>query len=194
MASRPLPAFLFVAACLLLSGMVMRRQIAAHPCPPMEQRSDPSQGFPSQGFPSQGGFPPLFPPSFPPALTGLPVDVGSWHVLKGREREGVVMPIREQLVALENGDEKAARYQRRGPFRFTPMEFMERVEAQSNVFARSRSARFGTVWADRDGQHADVRVVVQGDGGQKGEGLYEMVRQDGVYRVAGFRGGGWMPK
>ena len=192
MASRPLPAFLFVAACLLLSGLVMRRQIAAHPRPPAERAVDPRQGSPGYpGYPGQGGFP----PSLPPEMTGQPVDKHTWHVLEGPNRESVVAPIQAQLAAFRKNDaQEIMRYQRHGPFRFPPGAFLDRVLDLSPVFAQSRAARFSTVWADPDGQHADVHVSVQGGNGRAAEGLYEMVRQDGQYRVAVFQGGGWVPK
>lgn len=193
MASRPMPAFLFVAACLLLSGLVMRRQIAAHPRPPVDRQADPSLGGPRQGYPRQGGF---LPPSFPPGLIGLPVETNTWHVMKGVGRASVIAPIQGQLAAFGKNDAvKAVSYQRRGLFRrFTPDEFLDRIQEQAPAFAHCRVARFGAVWADPDRQHADVRVSVDGEDGREAEGLYEMVRQNGAYRVAGFRGGGWMPK
>ena len=39
-------------------------------------------------------------------------------------------------------------------------------------------------------QHAYVLVIVEGQNGFQAQGYYFLLREDGVYRVAGVRGGG----
>ena len=59
---------------------------------------------------------------------------------------------------------------------------------------RGEGASVVARWLLAPRQHADIRVSPEGENSREANGLYERVRQDGAYRVAGFRGGEWRPK
>ena len=176
MTSRSLSAVAFVALCLLLSGLVLHRQIAAHPlAPPVAANEMPPDE------------------QIPPAFLGEPVDRRTWHVVGGAERRDVISSIQGQLDALRAGDAATVmRFQSRSlRERFpSPEAFVQMVQAHYPEFGHCRSARFGPVWTDTDGQHADVAVTVRGEDGLLAQGEYEMIRGRDAYRVAGVQGGG----
>ena len=136
------------------------------------------------------------PYQFPREWTGLPVDKGSWHIVEGAQRAEAIDCIQGQLDAFRVGDCVAAgsfMRQRKGR-RFPARLFQDRIEEMAPEFGRSRSASYGPVWADKEGQHADVFVKVVGENGKLAQGTYKLVRQEAAYRVAGLGGGGWVGK
>lgn len=172
MNSRNLSILGFVALCLLLSGWVLRRQIAAHPRP---QKADESQE------------------QIPPAFLGQPVDPLTWHVATGPERQPVLRSIQGQLAAFRANDSgQAMFYQSRGLRRNfqSAAAFTKIIRSRYPEFGHCRSAQFGPVWLDAAHQHADVTVTVQGEDGYLARGAYWLVRENGLYRVAGVEGGG----
>lgn len=182
MTLRSLTPVVFTTLCLALSGLVLRRQMAAHPLPPVIRASQPAPGDRYQ-------------PDFsPPEMTGQPVDEHTWHIVTGARRVAVIHCIQGQLVAFRAGDaETAVSFMRHRPARHFPAQFFQaRIEELYPEFGHARTVVYGPVWMDRSGQHADTRVKVEGDNGKSAAGTYKLVRQDGVYRVAGLRGGGWM--
>jgi hypothetical protein len=134
------------------------------------------------------------PSQFPREWTGLPVDKRRWHIVGGAKRAEAIDCIQGQLDAFRVGDGVAAgsfMRQRKGK-RFPSQLFLNRILEMAPEFGSSRSASFGPVWIDKEGQHADVFVKVVGENGKPAQGTYKLIRQEGVYRVAGLRGGGWM--
>lgn len=158
---------LFVALCLTLNGLILGRQMAAHPAPP----PDAADGRNAQGC---GG--------------GRFWDRRQFHVADSSTRRAVLGSIHGELDALRRGDaDRAVSYQSRELRReFTrPADFLSMVAARDPEFAHSKSASFSLVWADGDGDRAGVRVTVTGKDGHSAQHFYRMVREGGVYRVAG---------
>ncbi len=175
MNSRSLLAAAFVAFCLLLGGLALHRQIAAHPMAPDTGQSNGVSGE-----------------EIPPDFLGQPVNKKTWHIARGAQRQAVVSSIQAQLNAFRAGDaETAMRYQSRSLRRRfpDPEAFVQMVRSRYPEFGHCRAARFGPVWTDADGQHADVTVTARGENGFLAQGEYEMIRGREAYRVAGVQGG-----
>ena len=156
----------FAALCLGLSGLVLRRQIAAHP-----------------------------PPAPPPAPTPRPSPPPA-HVAGGAARRAVLDTVLGQLAALRAGDaDKALSYQSRGLRRNfgSAAQFTRMIVTHYPEFGRSRAADCGPVLTDPTGRYATVVVTVTGEDGRRARGYYQLLREDGVYRVAGVVGGQPLP-
>ena len=172
MTSRTLSAAAFVVLCLALSGLILRRQMAAHPVPhtqPGQERGDAQSPFFSS-LPNRGG----------------------WHVAAESTRKAVTASIQGQLDALRDGDgPKAVSYQSLGLRRSfgSPQGFIDGIRRGYPEFGYCRAARFGPVWTDKTARFAEVDVTVQGEDGRTAQGDYQMVREAGGYRVAGVLGG-----
>lgn len=174
MTSRTLPAAAFVLLCLGLSGLVLRRQMAAHPIRPDQAGRERGEGR-ARAFENQ--------------LAGRP----GAHVADERTGRAIVGAIRGQLTAFRAADgSKAMSYQSRGLRRGfgSPQGFVEGIRHGYPEFGDSTAVRFAPVWVDGAGRFAEVVVTVRGANGRQARGDYEMVKEDGVYRVAGVRGGG----
>lgn len=165
---------LFVALCLTLSGLILGRQMVAHPAPPPNSAGE-SRG--TEGREGGGGGDHFS-------------DRRGRHVADAATRNAVLGPIRGQLDALRRGDAaRSVSYQSQGMRRqFTrPADFLNMVDAYYPEFAHSKSASFGPVWTDADKRDAGVQVTVVGENGHQASGRYWMVREGGVYRVKGVR-------
>lgn len=112
----------------------------------------------------------------------------------GTKRGAAIGCIQGQLDAFRAGDGVAASsfMRQRKSKRFPSRLFQDRIKEMAPEFGYSRSASYGPVWTDKEGQHADVFVKVVGEDGKLAQGTYKLIRQEGVYRVAGLSGGGWM--
>lgn len=156
---------LFVALCLGLSALVLRRQIAAHPKPRVSEAQ---------------------------ADAGRPVRSRTLHVAAGPARREVLNTILGQLNALHSDDAgKAMFYQSRGlrrNFR-SPEQFVRMIAARHPEFGHCRSAQCGPVWTDATGRYAEVIVTVQGENGRRARGYYQLIREEGGYKVASVEGG-----
>jgi hypothetical protein len=162
---------LFVALCLTLSGLILGRQMVAHPAPPPDSAAD---GRSTEGRDGGGGF------------RGR----REFHIADTATRWAVLGSIQGQLDALRRGDaSRSASYQSREMRRrFTrPADFLGMINAQYPEFAHSRSASFGPVWEDAGQWHAGTLVTVIGRNGRQARGFYRMAREGGVYRVEGVR-------
>jgi hypothetical protein len=160
---RMIVAVVFVALCIGLSGLLLRRQITAHPKPP---RMD---------------------------ILSTKPDPNIWHVETGAVKKAVTGSIQAQLVAIRAGDaNKAIYYQSSGLRRHfaTPQQFVQSITRNYPEFGHSRSAEFGPVWVDKTGNYAQLVVTSRGENGRRARGYYLMVREDGVFRVSGVEGGG----
>ena len=165
---------LFVALCLGLSTLVLRRQIAAHPMP---RSAASSVELPGQEEPDN---------------PGQPVEPKTWHIATGSARRAALMTIGSQLAAIRAGDADGAWfYQSRGLHRNFPsaQDFVSSIKRGYPEFGDSKSASYGPVWMDPTGDHADVTVTVRGRNGRLARGYYQLVRENGNYRVASVAGG-----
>ena len=173
MTSRTFPAIAFVALCLGLSGLILRRQMAAHPvlhAPPRQEQGDYESPF-----------------------RGAPPDRGDWYVAAEPTRKAVTASVQGQLDALRDGDgPKAVFYQSRGLRAgfASPEGFVASIRRGYPEFGYCQSARFGPVWADKTTRFAEVIVTVRGANGRTARGDYQMVKEEGGYRVSAVLGGG----
>ena len=164
MKSRPIAAAFFVVLCLLLCGLILRRQISAHPLPP-----DTTGQLQQQGF--SGGL--------QDGRLAAP-DVA-------RQAQETVQ---NQLTALHDGDGlKAMSYQSRSLRQMfgTPAQFEQMMTTQYPEFARCRQAYFGPVWTDSTGNFVHVHVIVDGENGHRARGGYLLVREAGQWKIDGVR-------
>ena len=174
MTTRSLLAALFVALCLALSGLVLHRQIAAHPAPDIRQDA------------GSGG------EQFPPDFLGPDGDKLLWHTADRAESKPVLAAIQGQLDAFRAGNARQAmQYQSEGLRRNfpSPEAFLAMIRSHYPEFGQCRSAEFGPVLMDTARQHAYVLVIVEGKDGFQAQGYYFLLREGGVYRVAGVQGG-----
>ena len=187
MTLRSVTPIVFTVLCLALSGLVLRRQMAAHPRPPEERIAEEHRSE----MPRWRGYRQS---QLPPELIGLPVDKRTWHIAREETRAAVVHCIQGQLDAFRAGDSVAAMsfMRHRKDRHFPPQMFEDRIQEMAPEFGHARMAEYGPVWTDKGGRHADVFVNVVGENGRLAQGTYKLIRQDGVYRVAGLEGGGWM--
>ena len=174
MPTRRFPALAFVLLCLALSGLVLRRQMAAHPVRPAP--SDQEQGA-----------------ALPPAFGGRWPTIPGWHTASGPTRRAVLASVQGQLDAFRAGDaDKAMFYQSQGlRHNFaSPAAFLDTIRTHYPEFGDCRSVHFSQVGADKTAQYAEVVVTVRGPDGRAARGDYEMVMEDGRYRVLSVAGGG----
>lgn len=164
---------LFAALCLSLSGLVLHRQITAHPAPqPTEWPPEP-HGVPNNPDPAR------------------PVGK-TWHVAGGPARRAALTAITSQLAALRTGNaERAWFYQSRGLHRnfASAQQFTQMIQRGYPEFGHSRAAAFSPVLMDQTEDQAAVVVTVMGEDGRQARGFYQLIREDGGYKVAGVAGG-----
>ena len=173
MDSRRIAVAVFAALCLGLSGLVLHRQIAAHPAPSeaalrggLDRRSDALE-------------------------FGLPVDRNTWHLAAWPRRRQVLYTIQQQLSALRHSEtDKVMFYQTRSSrspnhaaagsgrtiFHFYP------------EIGHARSVQFGALWMDSTEQYADVTMTARSESGRLVRGDYQLLLEDGIYRVASIQG------
>lgn len=159
---------LFAALCLSLSAFVLRGQIAAHPKPPPA---------PAPPFPMDAGGPP---------------GPQAWRVATGAGRRAALATINDQLAAIRAGDaDRAWFYQSRGLRRHfsSAQAFVAMLGAQYPEFGHAASASFGPVLTSPAGNLAGVPVTVRGRNGHLALAYYMLVKEDGVYKIAGVDGG-----
>ena len=162
MKSRPIVAAFFVALCLLLCGLILRRQIAAHPLPPVSERhfdGDPQDLW--SGL--QGG-----------------------HVAAPAMTAQVRQTVQGQLTAMRDGDGlKAMSYQSRAMRRMSgnPGQFEQHIVSEYPEFGHCRHAHFWPVWTDKTGKMAWMVVIAEGKNGHHARGIYQMVQEDGQWKI-----------
>lgn len=173
---RAAPA-LFAALCLGLSGLVLRRQIAAHPVPRTAAAPGEPDGF--KGFGDHG-------------LSPGPLPDKTWHVAAGPMRRAVLATVGDQLAAIRAGNaERAWSYQSRDLHRnfASAQQFEQMIQSGYPEFGHARSEAFGPVGMDPTGTRAAVTVTVRGENGRLARGYYQLIREDGGYKVAGVGDG-----
>lgn len=171
MDKRRLLAAVFVVLCLSLSGLLMRRQFAAHPAQMVAKAQIPALDV--KKFAGT------------PAPTALPHKIGAVE-------KAVIHSIKAQLAAIRTGDaDKAMYYQSTGLRRnfASPQAFVQTIATHYPEFGHCRSADFSPVRIDPTGEHAVVVVTCLGEDGRRAQGYYIMVKENGVFRVAGVQGG-----
>ena len=160
-------AAVFVVCCLLLCGLILRRQIAAHPLPPEAagrfEEGDDGQG---QGrFWMEEGWQPA-----PPAVGTLAREVVSG-----------------QIAALKAGDgPKAWSYQSRSLRQNfgSPALFMQVIASQYPEFAHPGHVQYGPVRMDKSGRQVRALILLEGEDGRQVQAVYQLVREGGEFKVA----------
>ena len=168
MKTRPVLAAVFVGCCLLLCGLILRHQIAAHPLPPETALRDEGGANGSTGqrrFWTEGWHPAS------PALSAL-----AHSVVAG------------QITALAAGDgPKAWGYQ--GPMlrqNFgSPARFMQIMSSQYPEFLHPNRVEYRPVLTDQSGTQAREGVILEGKNGRRVWAGYQLVRENGQFKVGG---------
>ncbi len=170
MKPRSVAAAFFVVLCLLLCGLILRRQISAHPLPPDSGRRD-AEASASGGGRFGGDFGDFGPAS--PAVAAA-----------------AQKTVRAQMTALNAGDGvKALSFQSAAMrHQFSdPAQFIAMIAAQYPEFRQSQRVDYGPVWADGDGDRVRERVMIEGRNGRHVRALYLLVKEDGRLKVSGVR-------
>ncbi|MGI4789394.1 MAG: DUF4864 domain-containing protein [Janthinobacterium lividum] len=166
MKSRPIAAAFFAAFCLLLCGMVLHRQIAAHP---LLQRFDDHHQEESQ------------------ASEMNPHD---WQTANPAVAQQARNTIQGQLTALNDGDGlKAMSYQSRFMRRsfVSPEQFESMIVHQYPEFGHCRQAHYGLIRTDKTSHHVRADVIVEGENGHRARGEYLLVREGAEFKIIGVR-------
>ena len=115
-----------------------------------------------------------------------------WRKATEAERKAVLASITNQLEAFKRDDYKAAtQYQSEGLRRnfATAADFRTMMQRAYPQFAHYKSVQFGAMQADTRGKLATVPVKLTGRDGVQVAAVYQMVLEDGVWRVSGVSGG-----
>jgi hypothetical protein len=171
MNSRPITAAFFVIFCLVLCGLILRRQIAAHPLPPDQGQRGDSRGF--------GGGSQDFWAEF---QGGHPADPSSAKQVRDL--------VQEEMTALRTGDApKALSYQSRFLRQrlADPNEFMQFLLGRHPEMVYFRQVQCTSVLTDKEGQHAVAVVLIEGSKGDRTRGQFLLVRESGQFKIAGIR-------
>lgn len=164
MNSRPVAATFFVVFCLLLCGLILRRQITAHPLPPDSGRQDGGQGSSGQD--------PWTERRWQPAAPAL-----------AKQVQGVV---RAEIAALHGGDvPKAMSYGSRvRQQRFSnPAGFLQIMQEHHPELREERRVIYGPVGIDQSGQNAWAIILLQSRSGERVRDDFLMVREGGVFKI-----------
>jgi hypothetical protein len=108
------------------------------------------------------------------------------------ERKAAILCIETQLRAFRDDDfARAAKYQSKALQRNFPSvaEFRQMMREGYPQFIRFRSITFGEGICDGSGERLEIRVVLTGEDGVTVLAEYQLVREDGEYRVEGVQGG-----
>ena len=170
MKPRSVLAAFFVVLCLLLCGLILRRQISAHPLPPDSGRRE-AEASGDGGGRFGGDF-----QDFRPASPAMAASARK--------------TIAEQMTALSAGDGAAAlAFQSAGlRHQFSdPAQFIAMIAVQYPEFRQSRHIDYGPVWADSDGDRVRARVTVEGRNGRHVRAIYQLVKEGGQLKVGGVR-------
>jgi outer membrane receptor for Fe3+-dicitrate len=115
-----------------------------------------------------------------------------WRPANAKERAAAIKSIVGQLEAFKaDRYEVATRFQSRAlKNNFSSVENFRRVIKQVYPqFARYKNAKFGTSRASSDSQRVQIEIQLTGQDNVKVRAMYDMVLEDGIYRVAGVNGG-----
>lgn len=161
MSTRPVAAAFFVVFCLLLCGLILRRQIAGHPLPP---DAKPQYGQGQQGF-----------------------DFQSWRPASASDAKQVQRVVQEELDALRDG-EAARALAYRSRFRRQqfpdPNQFLQLVRESHPELLRDNAVRYGPVRVDPGGENAWVIALMRGRDGKRARGGFLLEREGSVFKIS----------
>lgn len=131
------------------------------------------------------------PPAPAPELESKPEsEQKKWRLASASERADIARTIRAQLEAFRRDDwSEAVSHQSDGlKTNFASTEDFRRViESNYPQFANYRSVEFRAIRIG--GKWAMAEIALMGQDGVRVSALYQMVRENGVYKVAGVSGG-----
>lgn len=168
MKARPIAATLFVACCLLLCGLILHRQIAAHPLPP----APAAIAFGSTGDRQEYG-----------AEQG-------WRPASVSNATQVCAAVKAQLTALRDRDASnvMAHQTRRLNQRFgSSGDFLRIIQVRRPELTDWKHLEFGPVWTDSAGQYARATVWLQGRASDRTQAMFLLVREGGRLKIDRFR-------
>jgi hypothetical protein len=164
-------AAVFVVCCLLLCGLILRRQIAAHPLPP-----ESAQRFENDGDGrGQGRF---------------------WMEMEGGQIASPAVgalarqTVAGQIAALGNGDgPKVWEYQSRDlRQRFSsPAILMQLITRHYPELVHPRRVTYKPVFTDKSGRMAHALILLEGEDGNRVWEDYFLVREGGQFKVGGVQ-------
>ena len=164
-------AAVFVVCCLLLCGLILRRQIAAHPLPP--ETAERSEG--GRDGRGQGRF-----------WMGMP----GWQPASPADSALAYQTVAGQIAALKAGDgPKAWSYQSRSLRRrfSSPAQLMQVIAGQYPEFLHPRRVKYRPVFTDKSGQTAHAAILLEDNDGNRAWEDYLLVREDGQFKVGGVQ-------
>lgn len=118
----------------------------------------------------------------------------TWKPATLAQRAAAAASIRAQLDAFKRNDwTKAATYQSEGLRQQfgTVAQFRSVIERGYPQFAKSKSVAFDEARAV--GNVVEIQVRLTGQDGVKLRAIYQMIKEKGLYRVAGVQGGAAAP-
>lgn len=164
MNSRPVAATFFVVFCLLLCGLIVRRQIAAHPLPPDTGHQRNGQGSGGQDPWTERNWQPA-----PPALA--------------KQVQGMVQA---EIAALRGGNApKAMSYgsqARRQRFP-DPAQFLQIMQEHHPELWEDHTVRYGPVGIDQEGQNAWAIALLRNRSGERRRDDFLLVREGGAFKI-----------
>lgn len=116
----------------------------------------------------------------------------SWRAATALERKAAQTAITRQLDAFKRDDyQKAAQYQSKSLRANFPSvaAFRRMIRTNYPQFARYKTVEFGSEQIDSAGRYFRVPVTVLGSDGIAVEAMYDLIVEEGGWRVAGVRGG-----
>ena len=160
MNTRPVAASFFVVFCLLLCGLILRRQIAAHPLPPDRGRQSDGRGAWAND---------------------------NWQPASPANAERVRNVVQAELAALRGGDApKAMAYRSRFWQRqfSDPSQFLQRVRERHPEIIRDHPVRFGPIQTDPAGENAWTVVFMEGPSGERTQSGFLLAREEGQFKIS----------
>ncbi len=162
-------AAVFVVCCLLLCGLILRRQIIAHPLPP-----ETAPGFEdNQDGQGQGRY---------------RMGMGGWQPASAALSALAHQTVAGQLSALKASDgPKAWEYQSRSLRQnfSSPAQFMQTIARQYPAFTRYRHVLYGPVLTDKAERQIRAAILLEGENEHGMRADYLLVRENGQLKVNG---------
>ena len=175
MKTRPVVAAVFVVCCLLLCGLILRHQIAAHPLPP--ETAQTFDGNTGNGNAGAGG-------------RRFWMGMDGWQPVSPALGALAHEAVAGQLSALKAGDgPKAWTYQSRGLRQnfSSPALLMQIISRRYPEFLHYRRVEYGPMMTDKSGQEVRALVRLEGESGDRIQAIYMLVREAGDFKVSGVQ-------
>lgn len=115
-----------------------------------------------------------------------------WRTATRQEREPVLASIKNQLEAFKRDDYEAALKYQSHALRFhfpDAKEFRHMIQSGYPQFAHYKKVGFGSEQIDKNRKFFKVPVTVTGKDGIMVGAVYNMIYENGVWRISGVEGG-----